>query len=134
MIEQRPDPTLAATATGRAPRFGEILVRLRSARALSGRALARKARIAESAVSHYEKGRLVPRAKALASLARALDVPLELLLWFAYARRSTRSPRWEVVRAVDKLMLAELELCEGIAQPAPKSGVRQSCETGQDSA
>ena len=65
-------------------RIGSILKRLREARGLTSRGLADLAHVTQSAVSHYETGRMVPRPRKLREIARALHVAPEPLLWFAY--------------------------------------------------
>jgi len=83
-------------------RFGTILKRLREAKGVSGRKLARLARLSESSISHYENGLKVPRVKAINSIAKVLSVPSELISWFAYTSNEPGKP----FRKVDSMMLS----------------------------
>ena len=89
--------------------FGDVLRRLRAARSLSGRALARKATLTATAVSHFETGRRVPVPAVVSKLADALGVPRELLLWFAYSQAPQDSLLREPFDAVARLMSTQLD-------------------------
>lgn len=60
--------------------LSDNLIVLRGAKGLSQRELAERAGMAAAQLSRYETGRSRPRAEALASLARALETPLKVLL------------------------------------------------------
>jgi len=91
-------------------RFGEILRRLRVARSLSSRELARRARLPLGSISHYENGRQLPRPDSLRRMARVLSVHEQLLVWFlANAPRNSPS---EVFSRIDTLMLDQVKLVE----------------------
>ena len=91
-------------------RFGEILRRIRAARSLSSRELARRARLPLGSISHYENGRQMPRRESLRRIARVLCVDDQLLVWFL-ADAPRRSPRG-VFSRVDTLMLDQVSLVE----------------------
>ncbi|GEM_PF-719982 len=59
--------------------LADNLIALRGAAGLSQRELAHRAGIAGTQLSRYETGRSRPRSEVLASLARALNVPIDAL-------------------------------------------------------
>lgn len=84
-------------------RFGRVLRRLRTARSLSGRELARRSDLPECAICHYENGRRVPQADSLGRIADELSVPAAVLSWFAYTSRSCLAEDADLL-AVERMM------------------------------
>lgn len=60
--------------------FGSRLRKLREGRGLTQRELAERIEMEVAQVTRYERGQALPNAETLASLARILDVSLDLLL------------------------------------------------------
>jgi transcriptional regulator with XRE-family HTH domain len=63
--------------------YGRALKLLREKRKLKQKDLAKKASLDASYVSQIESGKRIPSTAAVESIAKALDVPLYLLMLFA---------------------------------------------------
>ena len=77
-------------------KYGDAIKRLRNARGLTQEEVATAASFDASYVSMVERGRRIPSGTALESLAKALDVPLYLLMLLASEDEDLRGvPRRE---------------------------------------
>lgn len=78
----RPDSTGDTPVEEMEPlaRFGDNLLRIRQARRLSQEALAERANIHRTQISHFETGQRQPQLETLIKLAGALEVPVEMLI------------------------------------------------------
>ena len=91
-------------------RLATVLRRLRSARGWSCRQLAKMTDVPASSISNYEKGLQIPRRDVLQKIGDAMDVPAELLAWFAYAEVNPRKRSRSFVLDVDKVMMDQVEV------------------------
>ena len=81
-------------------RFGKVLAELLESREISGRELGRLSGLPESSVSHYMIGKQVPSRSAIKRMAKALQVPVELLIWFAHTDKNNSA----LFREVESIM------------------------------
>ena len=65
-------------------RFGKALKKLLESRELSGSELCRLSDLAIRCYGHYMAGRQSPKIESLKRMAKTLEVPECLLIWFAY--------------------------------------------------
>ena len=91
-------------------RLATVLRRLRSARGWSGRRLAKMAGVPASSINHYENGLTILRRDVLQKIGDAMDVPAELLAWFAYAEADPRKRSRTFVLDVDKVMMDQVDV------------------------
>jgi transcriptional regulator with XRE-family HTH domain len=104
-------------------RFGQVLHRLRIASGVSVRELARRIEMRASSVSQYENGLQTPSPAAVHRIGKVLEVPAELLLWFAFTERKAVGRKNSVLHQVDAVMVEQVDLFESaIADSLKQSG------------
>jgi transcriptional regulator with XRE-family HTH domain len=81
--------------------YGRALKLLREKRRLKQKELAEKATLDASYVSQIESGKRIPSTSAVDALAKALDVPLYLLMLFASDAEDLRGISEEQARRIE---------------------------------
>ncbi|WP_075306432.1 helix-turn-helix domain-containing protein [Hyalangium minutum] len=85
--------------------YGRALKKLREKRNLKQKELAEKAALDASYVSQIENGKRVPSTAAVEAIAKALDVPLYLLMLFASDAEDLRGISEEQARRLENQFL-----------------------------
>lgn len=99
-------------------RIGERILRLRTARGMSGRSLAAAIGQPNTAVVAWERGRVVPKVESLLKIAKVLECPVAALV---PGEGEGRQELIDRVRALPDSAMSDLSILVGILERSHKN-------------
>jgi transcriptional regulator with XRE-family HTH domain len=93
--------------------FAENLIRLRSKKEKTQKALSEELDISESAIRQYELGRCIPEGKTLIALANYFDVTLDYLLYGFRPSAKSDVGKLKIFKEDDRVAIAAIMVRNG---------------------